>query len=233
MGFYIDWKAKMQSGESVYKFVDEFIKSYHPSVESLKIDDEAELEAAYYVLHETALSVFIDVLKELKELPGLSPQDVPCFSNMENGASRLNELLSFAPNGLTFSEAGYQLMDSIEAAAQKKYGENQSKLAAIMSLVELSNTRPIVVRPTAWGNYLTRYSFSEKKPVLKKLLLRDACVQNILCCALHGPVSYRDIVAFLSDSTKKRRRTNVKYLINFILSDTEYEISMSNIDWEV
>ena len=124
-------------------------------------------------------------------------------------------------------------MNSVTEAAQKKYGENQSKLAALMSLVELSNTRPIVVKETAWGSFLTRYDYSEKKDVLKKLLLRDPCVQNIICRAFSGSVQYDDVVSFLKKSTKIRRRTNVRYLVSFILQDTDREIALSNIDWDV
>lgn len=233
MFFYTEWKNEKQSNKPDNKFIADFITLEPRSLESLYTENEAELDAAYFILHKTALGAFLQEIKSLQKLPILKAQDVPCFSNLENGASRLNELLLFTPDGLTFSELGYQLINSTNDVAQKKYGENQSKLAAIMDLVILSNTRPIVVKPTAWGNYLARYSFDEKKDVLKKLLLRDKCIQKILCQAFHGIVSYRRIVSFLSDSTKIRRRTSIRCLLNFILKDSEYEIILSNIDWEV
>ena len=233
MGFFTDWKVKSKSGLSTGEYVADFIKSEDHSVKSLKNADETELKSAYEMLSNTELGIFLNELSKLEKIPELNSTNVPCFSTMENGASRLNELLSFSPDGLTFSEIGYQLMNSVTEAAQKKYGENQAKLAAMMELVELSHTRPIIVKPTPWGNYLIQYTFSEKKDVLKKLLLRSACVQNILYGTFHGFVKYGDLVSFLSHSTQLRRRTNVRYLIDFILKDSEYEILLSNIGWEV
>ena len=233
MGFYSSWKSKDQAEEPTSEFIAGFLKSNAESLNDLFNGDEIELNSAYYILSKTPLSAFLNELKNTKEIPDLQPRDVPCFSNMENGASRLNELLLFAPEGLTFSEIGYQLMNSPNVYAQTKYGENQSKLAETMSLVVLSNTRPILVVATAWGNYLTRYSFVQKKEVLVKLLMRDHCVQSILSRALRGKVVYKEIVSFLSDSTKIRRRTNVKFLVNFILSGSEYESALTNINWEV
>lgn len=233
MGFYSDWRLKEQAGASVTEFITDFLSSHAPSLSDLYNGDERELNDAYCVLSITPLSVFLLELEDLRGIPDLCPRDIPCFSNMEKGASRLNELLLFAPEGLTLSEIGYQLMNSTNDGAQKKYGENHSKLAESMSLVLLSNKKPIVVVATAWGNYLTRYSFNQKKEVIKKLLLRDRCIQSILSGALKGSVNYKEIVSFLSNSTKIRRRTNVRYLINFILSGSEYESTLSNINWEV
>lgn len=233
MSFFVDWNSDKENCKSTEDYENKFIRSSLCSIESLLNGNEEELAAAYAVLQNTALSTFLMKVKSLNNLRGLQAADVPCFSSLENGASRLNELLLFSPDGLTFSEIGYQLMNSVSDVARKKYGENHSKLAATMSLVTLSTYRPIVVKPTAWGNFLTRYTFSEKKDVLRKLLLRDICVQHILSHAFLGPVRYRDVVSFLSDSTKTRRGTNVRALVNFILEDTEYEIVLSNIDWEV
>lgn len=233
MGFFVDWNLDKENCKSTEEYVSKFISSSQCSIESLFTGNEDELTAAYAVLQGTPLSTFLMKVKSLNNLRSLQTADVPCFSSLENGASRLNELLLFSPDGLTFSEIGYQLMNSVSDMARKKYGENHSKLAATMSLVTLSTYRPTVVKPTAWGNFLTRYPFSEKKDVLKKLLLRDNCVQHMLSCAFSGPVLYRDVVSFLKDSTKTRRGTNVRALVNFILEDSEYEIVLSNIDWEV
>ena len=233
MGLFIDWNSDKENYKLTDDYEKKFISSSQSSIESLLTGNEAELTAAYEVLQNTPLSTFLMKVKSLNDLRRLQSADVPCFSSLENGASRLNELLLFSPDGLTFSEIGYQLMNSVSDMARKKYGENHSKLAATMSLVTLSTYRPIVVKPTAWGNFLTRYTFSEKKDVLKKLLLRDICVQHMLSQAFFGPVLYRDVVSFLSDSTKTRRGTNVRALVNFILEDSEYEIVLSNIDWEV
>lgn len=233
MGFYTGWWNILNSGKEQSDYIPAFLSSTKEAVEPLINGADEELEAAYNVLMQIPTQLFLDVLAQNKVYPKLTPADVPCFSDMKNGSSRLNELLSFYPDGLSFSEIGYQLMNSETDAAQKKYGENQSKLAAIMSLVYLDNQRPIKVHATALGEYLTRYDYSEKKAALQKLVLRDPCVKHLLCKALNGPVRYADVVSFLKDSTKRRRRTNVRFLVAFVLEGTDRELLLSNIDWEL
>ena len=233
MGFYSEWNKRNNDGLNTDEYILRFIESNDEDVNLQNIKENEEIVAAYKVLYQIPLPLFFDSLKKVNEFPILTPQDIPCFSSLENGASRLNELLSFSNNGLSFTEIGYQLMNSVTASAQRKYGENQSKLAAMMGLVHISNSRPNIVTATPWGNYLTSYTFNEKKDVLKKALLRDPCIKAILCRALNNTVQYAKIVSFLKPSTMIRRRTNVKLLINFILKDSEQEITLSKIDWEV
>ena len=124
-------------------------------------------------------------------------------------------------------------MNSVKPGARVKYGENHSKLAAMMSLVTISSNRPAIVRATRWGTYLTRYDWRSKEEVLRKLLLRDLCVKTVVKSALIGPTTYRDVVKVLSTSTAIRRRTNVRCLVEFVLSGTDREEVLSRIDWEV
>lgn len=233
MGFYTAWKNTTVYGEDEYDFVCDFLRPSTDAVSALLEGSEEELITAFEVIKATPLMRVLDCFIDIAGNEPLTPADIPCFSKLENGTSRLNELLEFYPAGVTFAEIGYQLMNSVKPGAKVKYGENHSKLAAMMSLVDISNTRPIVVKPTLWGSFLTRYSFAEKSDVLKKLLLRDKCVKSMLSKALVGPVNYRDVVLFLSPSTMTRRGTNVKKLLEFIIKDSEREIYLSNINWEV
>lgn len=73
----------------------------------------------------------------------------------------------------------------------------------------------------------------KEKGALHKMLLRDICVKTMVKAAPAGPVRYRTIVSCLSDSTAGRRKSNVKFLINFVLSGTEYEDILIKIDWTV
>jgi len=80
---------------------------------------------------------------------------------------------------------------------------------------------------------LTGYEYDAKKDALKKLALRNPCVMTILRQAFIGYVNYVDVVHFLKPSTQRRRGTNVRYLVNFILKDSTRELVLSNIDWKV
>lgn len=233
MDFYSVWSEMRANGIEDNAAIISFLTGSESALAPLYNGTEQELEQVFTVLDSIPIEHFFDVIETLELERELVPADVPCFSNFENGASRLNELLEFEPDGLTFSDAGYQLMNSVKPGARVKYGENHSKLAAMMSLVTISNSRPAVVKATVWGEFLTRYDLKRKAGVLQKLLLRDLCVKTIVKSALQGPATYRDAVKALSLSTALRRRTNVKCLVEFVLSGTDREEVLSRIDWEM
>lgn len=231
--FYENWYKKRTNGTDDSDCLISFIKGTAESVQPLFEGSDTELATVFSVLKQVPIEDFLSVVQQEKVARELTPADVPCFSTLKNGASRLNELLEFEPDGLTFSDAGYQLMNSVKPGARVKYGENHSKLAAMMSLVTISSNRPAIVRATRWGTYLTRYNWCAKEDVLRKLLLRDLCVKTIVKNALIGSTTYRNAVQVLSTSTAIRRRTNVRCLVEFVLSGTDREEVLSRIDWEV
>ena len=231
--FYAEWYEKRNTGVSDLDYILSFIHSDEKTLHPLLIGNDTELSTAFDALSLVPIEEILNVIKTEPITGTLTPADVPCFSTFEMGAHRLNELLVFEPEGLSFSDAGYQLMNSIQDGARKKYGENHSKLATIMSLVRVSYAhRTALVTPTAWGQYLTKYELDQKRDILQKLLLRDLCVRTIVKEALDGPANYRNIVAFLARSTAVRRRSNVKYLVEYALTGTDYEYVLARINWE-
>ena len=232
-GFYDEWLERRNSGTDDYDYISAFICSAEETVQPLFTGSNEELALIFAVLKMVPIEDFFHVVKIDNKERELTPADIPCFSTLKNGASRLNELLEFEPDGFTFSEAGYQLINAIKPIAQIKYGENHSKLAAMMNLVVISTNRPSIVKATPWGKYLTRYNWHAKKDVLRKLLLRNICIKTIISNALNGSASYQNIVKALSKSTAIRRRTSVKCLIKFVLSESKYEDVLYRIDWAV
>lgn len=231
--FYSEWYEKRKSGICDRDEIVAFIRAAEETVSPLLVGSVDELSMVFAALSQVPIEEFFDIVKTDAISRNLTPADVPCFSNFDMGAHRLNELLEFEPEGLSFSDAGYQLMNSVKDGARKKYGENHSKLATTMSLVEISYAhRTAVITPTAWGRYLVNYDLAQKKDVLQKLLLRDLCVKSIVKEALHGPVTYRNIVSFLARSTAVRRRSNVKCLVEYVFNGTAYEHVLARIDWE-
>lgn len=233
MNFYDEWSACKGNPQKNVAAIHAFLCSSDESLTPLYVGESTDLQAAFDVIGAVPIESFFDVLQGMEIPRSLIPADVPCFSNFENGAARLSELLEFEPDGLSFSDAGYQLMNSVKDGARTKYGENHSKLAAMMSLVSISNTRPAIITATRWGSFLTKYEMRQKADVLQKMLLRDLCVKTIVKNALNGQTSYREAVAALSKSTALRRRTNVKCLVEFVLNGTEREEALSRIDWEL
>ena len=231
--FYSEWYETRKNGLCDRDAIVAFIRSADETLLPLFTGNDVELSTAFAAILQVPIEDVLNVVKNEVISRELTPADVPCFSSFDMGAHRLNELLEFEPNGLSFSEAGYQLMNSVQDGARKKYGENHSKLATIMSLVEISYThRTAIITPTAWGRFLTSYDLMQKKNVLQKLILRDLCVKIIVKGALNGPVDYRSIVSFLAKSTAIRRRSNVKYLVEYVLNGTDLEYVLTRINWE-
>ena len=231
--FYSEWYDKRKNKQCDHDYIVSFIRSTYESVHPLLSGNSTDLATAFAAISQVPIEEMLDVVKTEENSKELTPADVPCFSNIDMGAHRLNELLEFEPNGLSFSDAGYQLMNSIQDGARKKYGENHSKLAAIMSLVEISYAhRTALITPTVWGKFLSNYELAQKKNVLQKLLLRDSCIKTIVKQALNGPTDYREVVFFLAKSTAIRRRSNVKYLVEYVLNGTDYEYVLPRINWE-
>ncbi len=231
--FFRTWLAMNENGIDDTAAIKAFLSCSPESSTFIHYSDKVELDAAFKVLRNSSIDVFLDVLKEMDVPLRLQTGDIPCYSNFAHGAHRLNEILEFKPCGMCFADIGSMLMHSSKPGAKIKYGENHSKLAAMMGLVKINDGMPQKVVRTALGSYLTAYEYDDKIDILKKLLLRDVCVRTFVCTALLGKVCYKDLTGMLSRSTRVRRKANTKFLVEFVLNGSKYEKSKFNIDWSV
>ena len=232
MSFYSTWYDVRALGIDDSAFIKSFVERSNVSLSVLSDGSDQEIATAMQVLVALPEKEIIRVISGGDEIH-LLPADVPCFSTFLNGAVRLNELLEFAPEGLTYAEIGCQLVGAANQLAQIKYGENHAKLAAMMSLVTISDHRPANIRATALGHYLVTMPYEEKAVVLKKLILRDPCIQAIVRAATTGEAHYRKVVENLSDSTAYRRRTSVRCAVEFALDLPEIRDLLDRIVWDL
>ena len=232
MSFYSTWHDVRALGIDDSAFIKSFIERSDVSLSALNDGNEQDIATVIQLLVVLPEKEIVRMISCKDEIT-LLPADVPCFSTFFNGAVRLNELLEFAPEGLTYAEIGYQLVGAASQLAQIKYGENHAKLAAMMSLVTISDHRPANIRATALGHYLVALSYEEKAVVLKKLILRDPCIQAIVQAAVAGEANYRRVVETLSDSTAYRRRTSVRCAVEFALDLPETNNLLDRIIWDL
>lgn len=232
MSFYSTWHDVRALGIDDSAFIKSFIERSDVSLSALNDGNEQDIATVIQLLVALPEKEIVRMISCKDEIT-LLPADVPCFSTFFNGAVRLNELLEFAPEGLTYAEIGYQLVGAASQLAQIKYGENHAKLAAMMSLVTISDHRPANIRATALGHYLVALSYEEKAVVLKKLILRDPCIQAIVQAAVAGEANYRRVVETLSDSTAYRRRTSVRCAVEFALDLPETNNLLDRIIWDL
>ena len=229
MNFFEEWASHFENTKYTYDFLAE--KSY--VYEIFKNGLPQEVEKACRVLEKIPVERFIDCICRLYPKKRFEKSDVPIFSSFENGAIRTPELLEFTPEGMTFDALGYQLMQSLTQVAQKKYGENQGKLAAILGSAYVNDESPRKVTVTALGRYLNSVSDVERKIVWQRTVLRNAYLQFLIRAAARESVRYKDTVACLAPSTVVRRRGNVHELMDLALKGSKKEFILKNIDWKV
>ena len=232
MSFYTEWLYEYNQNNNCYTYIVQFLNKSPSSVVPLHSGSYNELSAAYDVLNNTRLQTYFEALLTLRLNRSLKTEEIPQYSSFEDGVCRITELLEFYPEGESFVNLGYQMVNASNEAANRKYGENHSRLAEAMDLVVVSSTKPRYSRNTAWGHFLVPYTIEEKAPVLKKMLLREYFIQMIIQRAFQGPVSYFELTSFLALSTAIRRRSNTKHITEYILEGTSWECYLENIDWK-
>ena len=232
MSFYSTWAETRSLGLDDTAFMDSFLTSSEISIAPLLSGSHDDIEAVFSVLNNIPAMEFVKAIVKQDLTNDLQPSDVPCFSTFSNAIIRINELLEFAEDGLTYAELGYQIISMPNLMAQIKYGENHAKLAVAMSLVSTTAPhRPAKVYPTALGSYLVQIAYEDKACVLRRLLLRDHCIQLLISDAVKGFARYRSVVHCLSDSTAYRRRTSVKCAVEFALEEPDTQLLLNQIDW--
>lgn len=231
MFFYEEW-IENKNTEAEKRFIEYFLKLIPESIEVFHKGNDAELGTAISVINSVSIERYVEVIDNMNYDIQIEAAQVPQFSDFGDGIYRVPELLEFAPEGMTFEKLGYQLVKSPTEVAGIKYGENHSKLASMMELVEITK-RPSNVMSTALGKFLIRFMPDEKKEVLRRLALRQYMAQKIIHDTGKGIISYREAVNRLSVATAVRRRNNVRVYLEFILKDTPCEKRLSNIDWQV
>ena len=231
MAFYIEWLENKNTDEEKI-FLENFLRLNEETLEVFYNGDEASLGTAISVINSVAIEKYVEIIDNLNCENDIVSAQVPQFSDFNDGAYRIPELLEFSPDGMTFEEIGYQLVKSPTEGAGIKYGENHSKLASAMELVVIQK-RPSNVISTALGKYLIKFIPNEKNELLKRLLLRQYIIQKMIKGSANDILSYRQVVNSLSMATAIRRRNNVRTLLEFVLKNSGEEKRLSNIDWQV
>lgn len=228
MTFFEKWGQNLENSSYIYSFL-----SNKENVRQCWIHGTNQQEKLVCdVLTHVNIARFINCICIYHPRKGFSKRDIPQFSRLDMAGIRLPELLAFSEEGLGFDDLGYQLIKSKGAVAQKKYGENHSKLAELMGLVTIERKSCSIVKLTSLGEYLISCSIPQKEAIWRRMLLRNPYLQYLLGRACKGRISYAESVACLAPSTQGRRRSNVHLLVEFILKGSAKEFMLENIDWK-
>jgi hypothetical protein len=165
-------------------------------------------------------NVFTAIHEESNSEPVL-PGNIPQFSNFEDAYLETPKVLGLCGRELTFCELGIYLDNgkTKNEVAQRKYGENHSKLATLLDLAIISadnNTYRIAL--SVFGAVYNQRTKYEKEMLVARLLFRIPIIQSMFSKALKNEINVDTELLCLSMQTRKRRKPNVIAIMHFIFN---------------
>lgn len=229
MSFYDDWTEVINNGDDDIDYIEAFLKKKDYTLRILHTGNKEQIETFCKLILNYEFNKFIDVIDD-SYISELDSSKIIQFSNFENGTYNIVRILYGNNEGRTYPEIGRILVGSEELNAATKYGENHSKLARDFDLVLITNYKPTIVKNTCFGDCFAFLEKNEQTQILKVLGLRDPVIKNLIAKAKHGIVYYMQECDCLSESTRIRRRSNVKKIFELIFEDNTNSF-INNIIW--
>ena len=225
MDFYREWQDCHET-EKEKHYIDSFLNSSPQSLECLLNGDRESIKIAMAVLLSVPISKFVASINSASKFIA---RDIIQYSNFDRAITSVCACCEFEKQGLSFEELGKRIMNSKLDGACTKYGENHAKFAEILSFVNITNKKPLLVTNTSLGTFSLSLTKNEKYELVKRLAIRNPFVKTLIYRAKEGTIQYYELAAgVLSTSTCIRRRTNVKFVTSLILLD---EPEKNNIVW--
>lgn len=172
------------------------------------------------------LSEVIDTVRTNACLEDVLPCNIPQFSNLADAYMETPNILSISGQSMSFDELGTYLDNGKDKnkVAQRKYGENHSKMATLLDLAVITapcNSYKVAL--SVFGVAFNKRNSLEKKKLAARLLFRVPIIQRLLIKAFSSEINIEDELSCLSVQTKKRRKPNVISLLQFISNELEKE----------
>jgi hypothetical protein len=229
-------KKQQKSWEDAYLGVipfDEVVERYfskeldfqcllYPEISCIKYDKETLIDWFCDKLLGLTSSEVFDIIRNNPKTEEVLPSNIPQFSNLIDSYIGTPNILGLSGQAMSFSEIGTYLDNGWKKneVAQRKYGENHSKLAALLDLVKITELGTTsIVTLSLFGTAYNKRNDSEKKKLATLLLFRVPIIQKILKDALLSEVDIEDELSCLAEKTKIRRKPNIVTLLQFLSED--------------
>ena len=229
MSFYDDWLDAIKNSDDDIDYLEAFLKKKDYTLRILHSGNKEQVEVFCRILLNYDFKKIIDLIDD-NYISELNCSKVIQFSNLENGTYNLVRVLYGHNEGLSYPEIGRALVGSEETNAATKYGENHSKLGRDFELVTITDSKPSIVKNTVFGECFAFLERDQQIKLLKVLGLRDPVIKNLIANSKKGIVYYMDECNCLSESTRIRRRSNVKKLFELIFEGNT-DSFINNIMW--
>ena len=165
-------------------------------------------------LNMFSLEEIVEIIKPLHIPFPIEQADIPQFSDFNLAVFR-TPYLAYASNcyNIPYKNMGYMLLQGARKdMAYQKYGENQSKTAAMLGLCSVMKGK---VNVSYMGVYFCNLSEEDQKILLPKLLVYVPIVQNYLLAGRDEKL-LDEYLSLLADTTRKRRVGNLNTMIQIV-----------------
>ena len=181
-------------------------------------------EDVFSCLLDVECEDIIRVIQKTGVVFEISHSDIPQFSNLDDCVYKVPYIVKDCGiDELTFTQIGFMLRTKPrKEGADMKYGENQSKTASQMGLCSITKAR---IYPSHLGVAFCNLEKEKQMKLLPKLVLFTPYIYNQFATK----AKYEDIIASvssLSQSTQKRRLTNIWSLISQVNKVLPYEFQI-------
>lgn len=194
----------------------------YPEIECSHFSKEVIAEWFSEKLRSVSINEVFEIVRNNPSKEDILPSNIPQFSNLADAYFKTPDILVCSGQSMFYDELGIYLDNGKEKnkVAQRKYGENHSKLAALLDLVVIiAESHSYKVSISVFGTAYNKKSEEEKKKLVARLFLRIPIVQKMLIDALSAKIYIDDELTCLADQTKKRRRPNIASIIEFISNE--------------
>ena len=189
------------------------------------------------MLLDTPLNDIISVIGNIQQIDEITSSNIPQFSNLSDAINSVPDILFRSGKTMTYNEVGYYLDDGRNKTevAQKKYGENHSKLATLLDLAYIyKEVHSLRVGISILGKEYVRLSDEEKKQLTIRLLFRIPLIQKLFYEGKNSKIEISEYLTILSTKTMIRRKSNISALLSFVSDniskdDSEIQNSINNI----
>lgn len=173
------------------------------------------------LLSMTIAEIF-ELVCENPKYEDVLPSNIPQFSNLSDVYLETPNILGLSGQSMSYDDLGTYLDNGKEKkeVAQRKYGENHSKLATLLDLATItSQSNSYRVTLSIFGAAFNKKDENEKKKLTARLLLRVPIIQKMLINSLSTEVDIESELSCLAEQTKKRRKPNIASILQFISSE--------------
>lgn len=154
----------------------------------------------------------------------ITTSEIPQFSSLGDCVFKVPELVQECGiEDLTYAQMGFMLrVKPRKEGADMKYGENHAKTAAQMGFCVIRNCR---IYPSYLGMAFRELDKEKQEQLVPKLILFMPYILNQYA----SNASYHDInnsLSMLTESTRKRRLSNIWKLIDVVNKNLPYELQI-------